>query len=136
MMKPVTIALAIFLGVCADAYAQNVLTRDIQWNVSKTFNAQDSTWKEEPAVFISYGKTQLEWRDAQGAPIQSFKVIDAVGEWTNAREDGFVQYEITDAQYSGTVSIRREEKEVTIRITIASDPEASYELTIKNHKTL
>lgn len=117
------------------AWSQDIATATIQWNSASTFNATAGSSTEEVTSLTTH-QTSLEWKNADGSMRKSFQIIERIGDWNNVGSEGQVQYEVTDGQYSGTVSIRKSASETKILIVIASDEPTTRELVITGYQVL
>lgn len=130
------ILLLVLLSVPATlAWSQDIATATIQWNSASTFNATTGSTTEE-VTSLTTRETSLQWKNADGSMRKSFQIIERIGDWNDVDSEGRVQYEVTDGQYSGTVSIRKSASETKILIVIASDEPSTRELIITGHQVL
>lgn len=116
--------------------AQSVTTTNIKWNSQSTLKADDGQQIEEVTEVITYGTASIVWRDVNGSQRKNFQIIEAIGEWPNITQPGWVQYEVTDGTFSGTISIRKSETETKIFIAVDSEVPQSYVLAIDGHVIL
>jgi hypothetical protein len=133
-MKNLVITLVFITIITSIVGAQNIKTSTIQWNSQSTLEAGSGQQMEEVTSFVTVGTTRMEWKEANGNNRKNFQVIEAIGDWTDVNQHGWIQYEVTDGTSSGTISIRKNETETKIFITMASEPPLSYVLTINNHQ--
>jgi hypothetical protein len=126
----------LLIALPAFAKAQNVKTATIQWNSQSTMDPGTGHQTEEPTSFVTHGTSRIEWKESNGNSRKNFQIVETIGEWTNASQQGWLQYEITDGTSSGTISIRKNESETKVFISLASDPPLSYVLTIAGLQTL
>lgn len=116
--------------------AQNVKTSTIKWNSQRTFNVATGQWTEENSSLTNHSTTSMEWKNNDGTTRNSFQIIEAIGDWTNAASDGRVQFEVKDGETRGTVRISRKNQETKVLIVLATEPPELYELTIQSMQQL
>jgi hypothetical protein len=117
------------------AWSQDIATATIKWNSESTFDAGSGNRTVENTSVTTRQNT-VEWRNDDGSMRKSFQIIERIGEWNNISGDGQVQYEVTDGQYSGTISVRKNGSETKILMVIASGESGTTELIIAGYQTL
>ncbi len=135
MQKVISSLIFVFVGTIL-CTAQNITTSSVKWNSTQTFNVSLGQWTEEVTSITSNASTNLVWKNQDGSIRKTFKIIEMIGEWDNVNTDGGVQYEITDGQFSGSISIRRQGNDIKILIAMASDTPDTKELTIQSLQLL
>jgi hypothetical protein len=117
-------------------HAQDARSSTIQWKTQNTLEPGSGSQKEEVTTFITHSTSRIEWKDADGSVTKSFQVVDTIGEWSDINREGWLQYEVTDGSYSGSVSIRKNDSETKIFISMASEPPLAYVLTVNSFQVL
>lgn len=135
-MQKIIYTLALVFSATMLSTAQSITTSTIKWSSTQTFNVSLGDWTEEVTSLISNASTSLVWKNQDGTIRKSFQVIEVIGEWSNVNTDGRVQYEVTDGQFSGTISIRKQGTDTKILIAMASDTPETKELTIQSLQLL
>lgn len=115
--------------------AQNIATSTIKWNAGKPLDL--SPGQIETATSItSNGASSLVWKNEDSTIRKTFQITEMIGEWSNISNDGGMRYAVTDGQFSGTISIRKQGDEITILIAITSDTPETIELSIRSVQLL
>lgn len=135
-MKRIISTLLLTIILLPFAKAQNVTTNNIKWNSQSTLEANEGQQTEEATSFITHGTTNMEWKEANGTIRKNFQVIQIIGQWTDASQPGWMQYEVTDGTASGTISIKKNATETKVFIALVSEPPQSYVLTINGYQVL
>ncbi len=135
-MKSLLLSSLFIFSITTFSWSQNVTTSTVKWNATQTFNVSLGTWTEEVTSITSNGSSSLVWKNQDGSIRKTFQIIEMIGEWGNVNMDGGVQYEITDGQFSGSISIRRQGNDTKILIAMASETPDTKELTIQSLQLL
>lgn len=133
-MRNLIVTLLLITVITTLMKAQNIKTSTIKWNSQSTLEANDGQQTEEVTFFTTVGTASMEWKDPNGNNRKNFQIIEAIGDWTDVNQQGWMQYEVTDGASSGTIAIRKNETETKIFITMASEQPLSYVLTINSHQ--
>jgi hypothetical protein len=120
----------------AISQAQDVKTDTIKWNSVNTLVESNTVQTMEITSLITYGTSRIEWSQTGSATRRIFQISEAMGEWVDVNQEGWLQYEVTDGISNGTIAVRRYETETKVFITIASEPLLSCILTIGGHEVL
>lgn len=134
MKIAITMLLTLILSTVIKA--QNVATAVIAWNSQSTLEANEGQQTEEATSFVTHGTTSMEWKEANGNTRKNFQIIQAIGEWIDASQPGWLQYEVTDGTASGTISIKKNATETKVFIVLVSEPPRSYVLSINGYRVL
>jgi hypothetical protein len=126
------IALFAFVMLPACCFSQNVKTATIRWNSQRTFDIFSGESKDEVTSITNTAASNLVWKNADGSARKTFQVVETRGEWPNTSVDGKVQFEVTDGQVGGTISIQRRNNETKVLIVMATEPPSLHELTIQS----
>ena len=135
-MKKIIFLLILTSGISAPSFCQNITTSSVKWNSTQTFNVSLGDWTEEITSITSNASTNLVWKNQDGTVRKTFQIIEMIGEWDNVNMDGGMQYEITDGQFSGSISIRRQGTDIKILIAMASETPNTKQLTIQSLQLL
>jgi hypothetical protein len=128
-MKFIVLLLMMLAGI-TKASSQDILTQTISWASGSTRNVTTNTVVSESTTFVSNVDGGFAWKNADGTFKNNYRIIEAIGEWTNVQMDGRIQYEVTDGKYSGTIAFTKVNNQTHIRISMESDPTEVLELTI------
>lgn len=124
--------------VAVVAYTQNILTSTTKWNSDQTLNVSTGALAADVTSLTISSSTSMVWKNQDGSIRKNFQIIESIGEWTNISNDGKIQYEVTDGQMSGTISIRRVggTSKILILMVTQNQPPEGKELQIENTETL
>ena len=128
-MKKIILAVVILTGSMLQAQAQmNMSSLETTWTSSKTFDANNGIWSEETTSLTLHGRERMVWKNANGSIRKTFLVNEIRGEWSSLETEGSVQYEITEGNTNGTITIQKNAQGTKALIVIASQEPQSYEL--------
>lgn len=128
-MKFIALFLVMFTGIIK-ASSQDILSQTISWASGSTRNVTTNSVVSESTTFISNIDGGFAWKNADGTFKNSYRIIEAIGEWPNVQIDGRIQYEVTDGKHSGTIAFMKANNQTRIKISMDSDPPEVVELTI------
>jgi hypothetical protein len=136
-MKKIFLTLFIlFFLIASYSKAQSVRTATLRWNAERIFDATQGQWSEQATYIVTHGSNRIEWFNNDGSLRNIFQVSDLIGEWSNIGAEGYVQYEVSNGKYSGTITIRKEGMETKILISVDSESPTLLEITIVNTQVL
>src|SRR5689334_21357276 len=135
-MRSVSLSLLFLVSIVSFSWAQDIITSTIKWNSTTTYNASYNNSTEEVTSLTSTASTNLIWKNEDGTIRKAFQIIEVIGEWSNVKTDGRIQYEVTDGQFSGTISIQKQDGNTKILIAMAYDTPDTKELMIQGLQLL
>lgn len=131
-MKNIIFTFFISILFAAQSHAQSAQTFTTQWISVQTLDVNAGTWVEGVTTLILYGNDRLEWKNQDGSIRKTFLINESIGSWASIGTAGRVQYEITEGNNNGTVTLIKTTQSTKALIVIASETPQLFELTIQN----
>jgi hypothetical protein len=130
-MKNIILILFVITASAVQSNGQNT-TGATQWVSLQTLDVNAGTWLEGVTTLTLYGTERLEWKNQDGTIRKTFLINESIGSWASIGAEGRVQYEITEGNNNGTVTIIKTTQSMKVLIVIASETPQLFELTIQN----
>ena len=92
-MKKVLITYSILLLSVVANYGQDIQKSTFQWMSNSYFDISTGLRTTQPTIVISF-PDRVEWKSADGAIIQTFKISEVNGKWEDVSKDGEIIYEV------------------------------------------
>src|SRR5581483_10993567 len=103
-MKTSTILFVILFAGIMPLKAQNILTSNLQWNVTTATNQADLVPFTHVCSFTSNGTSTLDWSQNSDQMIMHYTVTSVDGTWADVSSDGQAVYHVQNDIISGTIT--------------------------------
>jgi hypothetical protein len=136
MIKNFLIPIALF-ALSLTSHAQ-VTASTLKWSSVSTLYTSTGESSSEDTYLITHpvpGPRKIVWYESSGAVRKTFQIIDVIGEWNNTASEGAIFYEVSDMQFSGTISISRKDGQTKVDIVMGEGNE-NVKLTIESVEQL
>jgi hypothetical protein len=108
-----------FLAIDNNGHAQNANTQSIKWHAAQVTFLNDGKKEENNSQFIVRPST-VEWIQKNGQKVYTFEKTETLGSWPDVAQDGSIAYQVMLKGKAGTISVRKSNGSITLRLTYRS----------------
>ncbi|MEQ1531252.1 MAG: hypothetical protein ABL925_18190 [Methylococcales bacterium] len=108
-----------FLTMANKGHAQDVNAQSMRWQAVQVTFLNDGKKEENNSQFIVKPST-VEWIQKNGQKVYTFEITETLGTWPDVAQDGSITYQVRLKGKTGTISVRKSNGSITLRLTYRS----------------